>query len=100
MLGHGPVILAGANDSWLLAVALTEARIVADDPVTGTRVLHAHDPVDMTIGSIGRIFDSAGKKWIDPVDVARADIEFVDDATLAVQRTFVALRYLTVILVK
>jgi hypothetical protein len=73
---------------------------VADDPVIGTRVLHAYDPVDMTIGSIGRIFDSAGKKWIAPVDVARADIEFVDDATLAVQRTFVALRYLTVILVK
>jgi hypothetical protein len=100
LLGHGPVILAGANDTWLLAVAITEGGIVADDPVTGTRVLLAYDPVAKTIGSIGKIFDSAGKKWIAPGDAAKAGIEFVDDAKLAPLQTFTAEKYLTVTLVK
>jgi hypothetical protein len=100
LLGHGPVILAGANDTWLLAVAITEGGIVADDPVTGTRVLLAYDPVTKTIGSIGKIFDSAGNKWIARGDAGKAGIEFVDDAKLAALQTFETEKYLTVTLVK
>jgi hypothetical protein len=101
LLGHGPVILGGAGGtSWLLAVAMTEEGIVADDPVTGTRVLLAYDPVAKTVGSIGKIFDTTGKKWIALSGAAKAGIDFVDDAKVAVLQTFAAQKYLTVTLVK
>ena len=69
---------------------------MADDPVTGTRVLLAYDPVTKTIGSIGKIFDTAGNRWIAPGDAAKAGIEFVDDAKLAALQTFTAEKYLWV----
>jgi len=81
-------------------VAITEGGIVADDPVTGTRVLLAYDPVAKTIGSIGKILDSAGNKWIARGDAGNAGIEFVDDAKLAALQTFKTEKYLTVTLVK
>ena len=101
LLGHGPVILAGAGGtSWLLAVAMTEGGIVADDPVTGTRVLLAYDPVAKTVGSIGKMFDSAGNKWIALSGAAKAGIDFVDGAKVATLQTFAAEKYLAVTLVK
>jgi hypothetical protein len=101
LLGHGPVIFGGAGGtSWLLAVAMTEEGIVANDPVTGTRVLLGYDSVTRTVGPISKMFDSATNKWIALSGAAKAGIDFVDDAKVAVLQTFAAEKYLTVTLVK
>jgi hypothetical protein len=73
LLGHGPVILGGAGGtSWLLAVAMTEGGIVANDPLTGTSVLLSYDSATKTIGPIGKMFDPASKQWIALSDAAKA----------------------------
>jgi hypothetical protein len=79
---------------------MTEEGIVANDPVTGTRVLLGYDSVTRTVGPISKMFDSATNKWIALSGAAKAGIDFVDDAKVAVLQTFAAEKYLTVTLVK
>jgi len=101
LLGKGPVILAGKDGkSWLLAVAITEAGIVADDPVTGQRVLLGYDAAKKTVGPISRIFDPAANKWVALKDAATAGIGFVDAAKAEALKTFAADKYLTVTVAK
>jgi len=101
LLGKGPVILAGKDGkSWLLAVAITEAGIVANDPVTGQRVLLGYDAAKKTVGPISRMFDPAANKWIALNDAATAGIGFVDAAKVEALKTFAADKYLTVTVVK
>jgi hypothetical protein len=98
LLGHGPVILGDAGGtSWLLAVAMTEGGIVANDPLTATRVLLSYDSATKTIG---KMFDPASKKWIALSDAAKAGIDFVDDVKVAVLQAFTAKQHLTVTLIK
>jgi filamentous hemagglutinin family protein len=101
LLGKGPVILAGKDDkSWLLAVAITEAGIVANDPVTGQRVLLGYDSAKKTVGPISRIFDPAANKWVALKDAATAGIGFVDAARAEALKTFAADKYLTITVAK
>ncbi|QQO33647.1 hypothetical protein JJC00_34965 [Bradyrhizobium diazoefficiens] len=100
LLGHGPVILGGAGDTWLLAVAMTESGIVADDPVTGTSVLLAYDSAAKTVGPISKIFDFTHNKWIALSGAANAGIDFVDEAKIAALQTMKAEKYLTFAVVK
>jgi hypothetical protein len=100
LLGKGPVILGNADStSWLLAVAITEDGIVADDPVTGTRVLLSYDSATKAIGPIGKVFDAANGKWIALGDAGKAGMPSVDDTRVATLQAFTANKYLTVTLV-
>ena len=95
------MILGNAGGtSWLLAVAIAEDGIVADDPVTGLRVLLSYDSATMAIGPIGKVFDPASNKWIVLGDAAKAGIASIDDAKVMTLQAFVAAKYLTVALVK
>ncbi len=98
LLGHGPVILAGAGETWLLATLRTEDGIVANDPLTGLRVLLGYDPATMTVGPISRIFDPGSSKWItfDAAAAAAAGIASIDAAKLATLKAFAAEKYLAV----
>jgi hypothetical protein len=99
LLGKGPVILGNtAGTAWLLAVAVTEDGIVADDPVTGTRVLLTYDSTTKAIGPIGKVFDATNNKWIDLGDAAKVGIAQVDDTRVAGLQAFTADKYLTVTL--
>jgi filamentous hemagglutinin family protein len=101
LLGHGPVILAGSGDnSWLLAVALIGQGIVANDPVTGMRVLLGYNAATKAIGAVSKIFDPAGNTWIALGDAAKAGIASVDPTKIAALQTFTAAKYLTVTQVK
>jgi hypothetical protein len=101
LLGKGPVILGNAGGtSWLLAVVITEDGIVADDPVTGLRVLLSYDSATRAIGPIGKVFDPASNKWIALGDAAKDGIAAIDDAKVTTLQAFAAAKYLTVALVK
>src|SRR5258708_16320379 len=101
LLGHGPVVLAGTGGaSWLLATVRTEDGIVANDPVTGLRVLLAYSPETKAVGPINRILDPGGTKWIMLSDAAKASIASVDDAKVAALQTFAAEKYFAVTVVK
>ena len=113
LLGHGPVILEGSSDTaWLLAVARTKDGIVANDPLTGMRVLLGYDDATKTVGAIGKILDFAGNRWVALGDAGKSDdksdkksgdksgVASVDEAKIAALQKFVAEKYLTVTLVK
>jgi hypothetical protein len=101
LLGHGPVILAGAGEtSWLLATVRTEAGILANDPVSGLHVLLAYNPESKAVGPINRMLDPGTTKWIALSDAAGAGLAFVDAAKVAALQAFAAEKYLAVTLAK
>jgi hypothetical protein len=81
LLGKGPVILAGSSNVanpvsfWLLAVAMTEQGIVANDPGTGRQVQLNYDPETKTPGSIAAMFDSKTGIWTKLADLKPNDEE-------------------------
>jgi filamentous hemagglutinin family protein len=81
LLGKGPVILAGSSNAadpvsfWLLAVAMTEQGIVANDPGTGRQVQLNYDPETKTLGSIAAMFDSKTGVWTKLADLKPNDEE-------------------------
>jgi hypothetical protein len=79
---------------------MTEEGIVANDPVTGLRVLLGYDAATKAVGPISKIFDPAGNKWITLGNAAKAGIASVDEAKVAALQTFAAEKYLTVTVVK
>ena len=71
LLQHGPVMLGGAASGgqppttpWLLAVKMTAdgKGIVANDPLTGDKVVLAYDPATKTVGAVTGIVDAATGK--------------------------------------
>ena len=75
LLGKGPLILTGlpkaanATSFPLLAVAMSEEGIVANDPGTGLQVLLDYNSETKTLGSIVSVFDSRTKTWTRLADV-------------------------------
>jgi hypothetical protein len=108
MLAKGPVLIGSAPDgsgnvSWLLAIGIGEQGIVANDPITGQRVLLAYNAETRTIGGIGGIYDARAQKWLGLGDVDHAALErdlHVTSADAARLSGFAAVDYIAVAAVK
>jgi MBG domain (YGX type) len=108
LLAKGPVLIGSAPDgngnvSWLLAIAISGQGIVANDPITGQRVLLAYNAETRTVGGIGGVYDAQAKKWLGLGDADHAALErdlHIISADAARLSGFAAVNYIAVAAVK
>lgn len=98
LLQHGPVALSGATSTgqppttpWLLALKLTDdgKGILANDPLTGDRVILAYDPATKTVGGVTAVIDP---KTDEPVPLGDSAPELSGQKTQVPEEAWSALR--------